>query len=59
MIKLNYYIETYVLDNFKELSVKKRPGVLICIGGGFAFCSNREGEAVDRTFNKAGFDAFV
>ena len=59
-IKLtNAFIETYVLDNFKELSVKKRPGVLICPGGGFAFCSNREGEPVALAFNNAGFNAFV
>ncbi len=44
-IKLtNAYIDTYLLENYKELSISKRPGVLVCPGGAFAFCSNRESE---------------
>ncbi len=59
-IKLtNAYIDTYLLENYKELSISKRPGVLVCPGGAFAFCSNRESEQVAIAFNNAGFNAFV
>lgn len=36
-----------------------RPAVIICPGGGYEFCSEREGAPVGRAFVKAGFEAFV
>ena len=38
---------TYILDNFEEIdSNRTRPLVLICLGGGYEFTSDREAEAV-------------
>ena len=38
---------------------KRRPAVLICPGGGYAFCSPREAEPVALRFVALGFHAFV
>jgi len=38
---------------------QKRPAVLIIPGGGYSYCSLREGAPVSLTFNKAGYQAFV
>ncbi len=39
--------------------MEKRPGVVICPGGGYAFCSEREADVVAEQFLAAGFQAFV
>ncbi len=39
--------------------MNKRPGVVICPGGGYAFCSEREADIVAEQFLAAGFQAFV
>lgn len=36
-----------------------RGSVIICPGGGYAFCSTREAEPVAHAFNRAGYHAFV
>jgi acetyl esterase/lipase len=36
-----------------------RPAVLVVPGGGYMFCSTREGDAVAITFNKEGYQSFV
>lgn len=45
---------TYILDGGK-----KRSAVLICPGGGYGSCSEREAEPIAIQFNAAGFHAFV
>ncbi|MCA9881399.1 MAG: alpha/beta hydrolase [Anaerolineae bacterium] len=53
-------LTTYVLDDSPEmLNGKKRPGVLICPGGAFVFCSDREAEPVALRFAAMGYHAFV
>lgn len=53
-------LTTYVLDEPMDSSAKRqRPAVLICPGGGYGFCSPREGEPLALMFNAAGFHAFV
>ena len=52
------YITTYIVDDPIELE-RKRPVVVICPGGAYAFCSSREGEPVALAFNAAGFHAVV
>ena len=47
-------LDTYILDGDK-----KRPSVLICPGGAYAFTSPREAEPIAMQFNAAGFHAFV
>lgn len=39
--------------------MRKRPAVIICPGGGYAFCSPREAEPIAVQMNAAGFNAFV
>ena len=38
---------------------KKRKAVLICPGGAYSYCSNREGEPIATAFLAAGYNAFV
>ena len=35
------------------------PAVLICPGGGYAYCTDREAEPVALAFLNAGYNAFV
>lgn len=47
------------LDGFLIASGVAQGSVIICPGGGYAFCSPREAEPVAHAFNRAGFHAFV
>lgn len=51
-------LTTYVLDDSMENGAL-RPAVLVCPGGGYAFCSPREAEPIAIQYNAAGFHAFV
>ena len=51
---------TYVPGNFPELGLdRRRPGLIICPGGGYAFRSDREGEPVALRFAGLGYAAFL
>ena len=53
-------LEGYILDC--ELSYgqeKKRPAILVCPGGGYLYCSPREGEPVALAYAARGFHTFV
>lgn len=53
-------LTTYVLaDSPEMLSGKARGAVLICPGGAYLSCSDREGEPVAMAFNAMGYHAFV
>lgn len=53
-------LTTYVLEDSPEmLAGKKRPAVLICPGGAYLNCSDREGEPVALRFASMGYHAFV
>lgn len=53
-------LTTYILDDsFQMLNGKKRGCVLICPGGGYLFCSDRESEPVALAFASLGYHAFV
>lgn len=53
-------LTTYVLTNSREmLNGRKRPGVLVCPGGGYLGCSDREAEPVALRFAAMGYHAFV
>ena len=66
-LKLNLYedrqdvtLTTYVLSDSPELlNGKKRPAVLICPGGAYLGCSDREAEPVALRFASMGYHAFV
>ena len=53
-------LTTYVLmDSPELLAGKRRPAVLICPGGGYFNCSDREAEPVALQFASMGYHAFV
>lgn len=53
-------LTSYVLDNSPEmLDGKKRPAVIVCPGGAYLNCSDREGEPVALRFMAMGYHAFV
>lgn len=61
-IKINdtAYMDTYLLHHSKEYNVgKKRPLVIVCPGGGYAFTSDREAEPIALKFNSIGMHAVV
>lgn len=51
----------YLQDNMTEIGRddQMRPCLLICPGGGYEFCSEREGEPVALNFLPSGFNVFV
>ena len=50
----------YILENSAEYCRdRKRPAVLICPGGGYAFTSDREATPIAMSFLAAGISAFV
>ncbi len=51
---------TYLLHQSKEYNVgKKRPLVIVCPGGGYAFTSDREAEVIALKFNSIGLNSVV
>jgi len=53
-------LTTYVIDDsFDLLKGKKRPAIIICPGGAYMNCSDREAEPVALRFASMGYHAFV
>lgn len=53
-------LTTYVLQDSPELLAgKRRPAIVICPGGGYFSCSDREAEPVAIKFASMGYHAFV
>lgn len=53
-------LTAYVWEDARELlDGKRRPGVLVCPGGGYLNCSDREAEPVALRFVSMGYHAFV
>ncbi len=52
-------LTTYLLDNAQGILGGERPAVLICPGGAYLNCSDREGEPVAIAFAAMGYHAFV
>lgn len=53
-------LTTYVLDDSVELrNGRKRGAVLICPGGAYLYCSDREGEPIAMAFLNMGYHVFV
>ena len=54
------YFVTYIHDVSGELPCgNERPAVIVCPGGGYSMCSDREAEPVALEFLTKGFQAFV
>ena len=52
-------LTAYVQDNVEAQATRLRPGVVICPGGGYAFCSDLEWEPVALALVARGLQAFV
>ena len=52
------YMTTYILDKIFD-NQKKRPMIVIFPGGGYEYCSPREGEPIACEFNSMGCNAVV
>ena len=52
-------LTSYILDDSPEIGVKTRGGVLVCPGGGYFNCSDREAEPIAMRFAAMGYHAFV
>ena len=53
-------LTAYLLDTSTELpALDKRPAVVICPGGGYAYTSDREAEPIALTFSAQGYQTFV
>lgn len=50
---------TYIQDHHEEINIDRRPLVLICPGGAYAYTSEREGEALAMQFLAFGCHAAV
>ena len=58
--KSDVSLTAYILDDSQEmLNGKPRPAVLICPGGAYMYCSDREAEPVALRFAAMGYHAFV
>ena len=49
-------LTAYVQDNMEDQFALRRPAALICPGGGYAFCSDREGEPIALDYLARWFD---
>ncbi len=54
-------VDIYLPDNMSEMNWqdKKRPCLVVCPGGAYAMCSQREAEPIALEFLPEGFNAFV
>jgi len=56
----NVTLTTYLHEPSEAMpNLAVRPAVLICPGGGYLYCSEREGEPIALAFMAAGYQAFV
>ena len=48
-----------VLTHFPASAGRNKPALILCPGGGYEYCSIREGAPVARAFARNGVEAFV
>ncbi len=55
------FVVTYLPDNLAEMNWEERshPCLIICPGGGYRFCSQREAEPIALKFAAEGYNVFV
>lgn len=54
------FLKTYILDDGEyQNKGKLHHAMIVCPGGGYAYCSKNEGEPVALFFNRHGYHAFV
>ncbi len=52
-------LHLYLLDDSPEIAIKKRPMVIVCPGGAYAFTSDREAEIIALQYAAFGYHAAV
>lgn len=52
-------LDIYCAGPYEGILLKKRPAVVVCPGGGYEYCSEREAEPVAMRFAAFGIQAFV
>ncbi len=52
-------LTVYIQDLFNEISIKKRPLVLLCPGGGYSYTSSREAEPMAMAFMAKGYSTAI
>lgn len=52
-------LTAYVQENVADQRDRRRPATIVCPGGGYAFCSDREAEPVALALLARGYQAFV
>lgn len=52
-------LTVYAQDNVAAHEGRRRPAVIVCPGGGYEFCSDREAEPMALAFVARGYQAFV
>lgn len=57
----NPYVDTYLPYNLSEMhrEDRKRPCMIVCPGGGYGMCSQREAEPIALKFLEDGYNVFV
>lgn len=53
------YFDMYCLEESMEYAMGKRPAVLVCPGGAYQCCSDREAEPIARIFSAYGYNCAV
>ncbi len=52
-------MKTYIIEDSPEFVINKRPVVIVCPGGGYAYLSDREGEVLAMQYVAMGYHAVV
>ncbi|MBR2370835.1 MAG: alpha/beta hydrolase [Clostridia bacterium] len=52
-------LTTYVNDDSPELAMPPRPAIIVCPGGAYGFCSERESEPIALHYLSGGLNAFI
>lgn len=52
-------LTTYVNNDLPELKMPPRPAIIVCPGGGYRFCSEREAEPIALHYLSGGLNAFI
>ena len=55
----NPYVDAYLQPDVMRRKDFKRPCLIICPGGGYGFCSDREAEPIALNFLPEGFNIFI
>jgi len=56
----NVTLKAYLYEESEEIKEwKKRPAVVVCPGGGYCMCSDREADPIAMHFSAKGFNTFV